>query len=277
MEADQSEHGKKGGRPSKEAQAKAKAAKEVRLGKQSTMSNFFRSAAGPQQPPLIRPPEAAAPDPVEQTIHDFDELHSADDESDDAEVDELTEAQKDLLKEAQESRQGQRASYTEVHKAKAMKVYKSVGGNQRKTIRLLRRSGFGKLESKSLRRWIKEASGETVIGKRGKKVNQEFEGEVMQRLVFLLIDEVDNQKQATVLANVAYNYEVIKIAAKDVQKQEKWLKDSAIQKLQFSSKWVHSFLERAQMRRKRVTAKEKKRPSDEQDIDEPDAATGSSV
>ena len=263
MEPDQSEHGKKGGRPSKQAQAKAKASKEVRLGKQSTMGSFFRPAFGPQQQQQpIQRPQAATPNPSEKTILDYDELHSADDQSDDEELEQLTQEQKDALQEALESRQGQRTSYSESHKAKAVKVYKSVGGNQRKAVRLLNRMGYSKLETKSLRKWIKKDSGEIVAGKRGKKVNEEFEGEVMQRLVFVLIDGVDDQKKATVLANVAYSYEVIKLAAKDVQGQQKWSEDAAIQKLKFSAKWVHSFLERAQMRRKRVTAKEKKRPSD---------------
>lgn len=63
------------------------------------------------------------------------------------------------------------------------------------------------------------------------------------------------------IANIMYNYSIIKRAAKMAQEEEEWLGVPAVQNLQFSDCWVHSFLLRAEFRRRRITREDKPMPS----------------
>ena len=63
--------------------------------------------------------------------------------------------------------------------------------------------------------------------------------------------------KARILINVAYDYKTIRTAADDVQKQPHWVDNETVKKLEFSDKWVHSFLMRALLRRRKITRDDK--------------------
>ena len=60
---------------------------------------------------------------------------------------------------------------------------------------------------------------------------------------------------------MAYSYAILAATALDVQKEEKWLSNAAVQKLQCSNKWVRNFLTRSGMRKRKITRDDKKIPA----------------
>ena len=67
-----------------------------------------------------------------------------------------------------------------------------------------------------------------------------------------------------ILVSVMYTYAIIIQAAKMTQASERWKDDEKINTLMFSSKWVRTFLNRANMRRRKITIDDKLIPSDEE-------------
>ena len=67
--------------------------------------------------------------------------------------------------------------------------------------------------------------------------------------------------QGRIVANIMYNYELIKTAAKRTQEELIWQEVPSVQALRFSNHWVHSFLQRAGFRRRKITREDKKVPS----------------
>ena len=68
------------------------------------------------------------------------------------------------------------------------------------------------------------------------------------------------------MVSVVYTYAIIIQAAKVTQGSERWCGDEKINTLMFSSKWVRSLLNRANMRRRKITTDDKVVPSDEEII-----------
>ena len=60
--------------------------------------------------------------------------------------------------------------------------------------------------------------------------------------------------------NVIYSYDIISETAYLIQKQENWKENEKIQALQFSQNWIRGMLNRAKLRRRKITTEEKKRP-----------------
>ena len=60
---------------------------------------------------------------------------------------------------------------------------------------------------------------------------------------------------------MAYSYAILAATALDVQKEEKWLSNAAVQKLQCSNKWVRNFLTSSGMRKRKITRDNKKIPA----------------
>lgn len=63
-------------------------------------------------------------------------------------------------------------------------------------------------------------------------------------------------------ANITCTYDIIAAAAEDVQKESKWADSRSVQDFKYTSVWIHSFLDRADMTRRKITAEDKRRPSD---------------
>ena len=64
--------------------------------------------------------------------------------------------------------------------------------------------------------------------------------------------------------SVVYTYAIIIQAAKVTQASERWCNEDKVNSLMFSSKWVRKFLNRANMRRRKITTDDKVIPTDEE-------------
>ena len=95
----------------------------------------------------------------------------------------------------------------------------------------------------------------------GARFDSEFEAQIVSQIIFTSFSKVDAIEVAVVEANVAHSYAVIRQAAEVVQKFPAYLSIQVVQNLKFSPPWVKGFLERAALRRRRVTAAEKVIPS----------------
>lgn len=69
-----------------------------------------------------------------------------------------------------------------------------------------------------------------------------------------------------IVVSVVYSYAIIIEAALSVQKQFEWGENCSVKDLVFSSHWVKCFLNRAQMRRRKITTEDKKIPDEDEVI-----------
>ena len=60
---------------------------------------------------------------------------------------------------------------------------------------------------------------------------------------------------------MAYSYAVLSATAFDVQKQSNWQDNLVVQKLKFTNNWVRNFLNRSDMRKRKITRDDKKIPN----------------
>lgn len=60
---------------------------------------------------------------------------------------------------------------------------------------------------------------------------------------------------------MAYSYAILSATAFDVQKQSNWQDDPVVQKLKFTNNWVRNFLNRSNMRKRKITRDDKKIPN----------------
>lgn len=72
--------------------------------------------------------------------------------------------------------------------------------------------------------------------------------------------------ETRVLVSVVYSYSVIVEAAITVQQLHHWRNDSCIRDLMFSPCWVRGFLDRANLRRRKITTDDKKVPPEDEII-----------
>ena len=160
-----------------------------------------------------------------------------------------------------------RTYYTAAQKLTALRLCMELNGSVRRAVVVLRRTGgWGEICRRTLRRWLVEACTATAAPRSvgGKPVNEAFETAVMDRMIFSVVKNVDGEAKAMQLANVAHSYGIITAAAADAQKEVPWCNDANIRSLQFSNKWVGGFLRRWQLRRRKITAVVKARPSVEE-------------
>jgi len=111
------------------------------------------------------------------------------------------------------------------------------------------RRGFECVTARDLRRWADAASAPRAS--MGRPVCAAFESQVLALLVL---------EGCYKVVNVAYSYEVVRIAARTVQAAPQWVEHPVVSGLVFSNMWVHGWLRRAGLRRLRVTCVEKAVP-----------------
>jgi len=118
-------------------------------------------------------------------------------------------------------------------------------------------SGLPKLNAKQVRRWMNCGPCKKV----GRQVNLAFERQVLDELVFTQVAKVENEEQATVVANFCYSYNCIVEAAQMVQQRSEWAADDKASSL--TRPWVRCWLRRIAMRPRRITAQLKEMPTPE--------------
>ena len=76
--------------------------------------------------------------------------------------------------------------------------------------------------------------------------------------LFIQQHDMDVPIRSTVDVNVIYSYTVIVETSNIISKQENWLTTEKVRALKFSPHWVKGMLNRAELRRRRITTDEKK-------------------
>jgi hypothetical protein len=137
------------------------------------------------------------------------------------------------------------------------------GGSINGTMKALEEVGFKNLDRKSVRQWRDGKANTAAEDRRpgGRPVNSTVESEVLDRLLFNVADKHRTEGQLENIANVAFSYEIIRTAARDVQVLAKWAADARVQALKFTDPWVQGWLQRHDLRRRRVTTSIKNMPS----------------
>jgi hypothetical protein len=89
----------------------------------------------------------------------------------------------------------------------------------------------------------------------------QLERAVLDELVYTEVEKIDGEEQFKVIANAAYSYNNIQTVARKVAQRPEFRDEKLVRPLMFSNKWVGGWLRRQVLRRRRVTAEDKKRPS----------------
>ncbi len=199
-------------------------------------------------------------DEEDEEDDDEDEDDDDDDDADD-EGDDEDEAAGGLQFDAPEKRWG----YTAKERQACLALLTEAGGNKARALTSInKRAGFEKVTHVNLGRWQKS----TVKKNMGRGVNVGFERAVIGHLILTVLETVENEgggvfEKASVVANVAYSYAIIQLAAATTMKEDPWASDAKLLKLKFSNKWVKGFLRRSTLRRRRNTSSVKVVPSAE--------------
>jgi hypothetical protein len=187
-----------------------------------------------------------------------------------------------------------RTTWTHEAKVLVVKAVEECGGilsglRELKNIRMMENSAdvFATISRDMVRKWRNALSNneDLPFAKRGRKVEEEFEAEVLSKIIFVGVDRAAGPDGACgnlqVLANVAFSYDCVKGAAQQVQKSDRWIHKQCVQNLTFSRGWIAKFMARFTLRRRVITNKDKPRPSQEEvqarmsqiqsDMDEHDA------
>lgn len=122
---------------------------------------------------------------------------------------------------------------------------------------LNRVGGYDKVNKSMVHKWKRPGAHR----KRGHKVNEEFEAQILGMLVYTTMEKVNDVERAVIVANVAHAHAVIQAAGRKAQALPASAEDAVVQKINFSRPWVRGFLKRAALRRRRITTIDKVRPS----------------
>lgn len=156
--------------------------------------------------------------------------------------------------------EAKRRKYTTEEKARILAIYERNKNNLSATVRDVQKeaSGFKDLTRQTVARWV-QAPLEPK--KKGRKVEEDFEKDVLGNLMFFALRDVDADTQKLiVVANAAYSYDSIRNAALLAQRSANWQTHSVVSTLKFSQGWVHAFLQRNKLHRRRVTTADKNVP-----------------
>ena len=83
---------------------------------------------------------------------------------------------------------------------------------------------------------------------------------MLDEVIYTSLQAVNGREKAVVEANVAYSYALLKRAARKIKASPAFQNNLKVQGLKFSDRWVGGLLKRHALRRRRITATEKKVP-----------------
>ena len=149
-----------------------------------------------------------------------------------------------------------RRKYSNTDKERIMTIFKTNDSNRSATVRDVQNeaNGFESLARQTVSRWAVPKEPK----KMGRKIEFEFEKDVLANLMFFGLRDVDADTQKlVVIANAAYSYMNIRHAAVLAQQTEKWKSHAIVKNLKFSTGWIQDFLERNGLRRRRLTTTDK--------------------
>ena len=123
----------------------------------------------------------------------------------------------------------------------------------RHAVRIARNTpGYEQLDRRQLRRW------RALLLKPNRRmgrptVSDAFNSAVLNNLMMASVDGDLDQNRVEIEANVAYGYDMIRLAAQQARKGADFLGDKKLQNYKFSNSWVRTWVKNMQMRRRRVT------------------------
>ena len=143
-----------------------------------------------------------------------------------------------------------RRKYSPEEIAKALQLISHLPENKpHLALRLLHPvPGYESVCNATLTRWLTPK----VPKKRGRKRNLLFEQYVLESLIYTAVSNKNNPMSVSILANVAYSYEIIKRAAELTQAMPRFLDDKLVKDLKFSCCWIKEFIEHATLYKRRV-------------------------
>jgi len=110
----------------------------------------------------------------------------------------------------------------------------------------------------------------------GRPVVEAFEQEVADELIIKVVRDgfvkVGKGKDKAItkcevvdyVANAVFSFEMVRFAAVTVAGRQMWAANTRVARLKFSNHWVQGWLRRQELRRRRITAVDKKRPTPEE-------------
>ena len=152
-----------------------------------------------------------------------------------------------------------RRTYSAVEKANALAEVAAHAGTsgissaRGKAKALHQTAGYESVQGRQLTSWAKAGPQR----KRGPKRNEDFRSAVLDQLIYTQVQDVNSADSVAVLANVAYTYEIIKLAAERVQQFPEYADDAKVQKLKFTHPWIKEFLDSHSLHRRKVSTTEK--------------------
>ena len=149
-----------------------------------------------------------------------------------------------------------RRTHTIEEKQRALDSVKHLGTVGEKAKALQKVSGFEYIQGRDITRW----EVNKVPKKMGKPRNCEFDHDVLDQMVYTQVANKDDPDSVAVIANVAYSYQAIVVAARLVQKWPVYQSDPKVAKLMFSHVWVKDFIDRNDLHRRRVSTTDKVLP-----------------
>jgi hypothetical protein len=75
---------------------------------------------------------------------------------------------------------------------------------------------------------------------------------MVNQLIYSSVDDANNEAYLTVKANVAYSYEIVRLAGRQAQKMPQFSSDTKVQAYKFSDPFVRTWLKNMQLRRRRI-------------------------
>lgn len=158
------------------------------------------------------------------------------------------------------ARKGKKRRYTKEERMHVTALLAKLNNNLSAAVREVQAaaSGFKELTRQTVARWARSPPTPKTFGR---KVEVDFEKDVLGNLMFLVLQTVnDDEQKLVVVANSAYTYETIRSAALQAQMAPKWQVHPTVSKLKFTDPWVQAFLQRNTLRRRRVTTTDKAVP-----------------
>jgi hypothetical protein len=124
------------------------------------------------------------------------------------------------------------------------------------------------ISASSVSRWLNKRTKKAADlqeQKRGQKVNEQFESDVISQL---MISKITSDDTVEVIANCEFSHNCFRVAAQTVRQQQKYLDDPRIQKLQFSDSWIRGLKYRYESRKRKRIASARERSSVDETIQE---------
>lgn len=142
--------------------------------------------------------------------------------------------------------------YSEENRRWCLDTVKDCDGNVQAALKIINQvSGFEKIKKKNIQTW--EKLNGKVIRKGGRKINSNFEREVNEYLIVSTLTKYKSEEEEPTKISLKLSYGMIIAAAKLIY-QKNYKDDPIVSQIIFSNKWVHGFLKRHSLVKRKITS-----------------------